>query len=204
MFKTFLLACLLWIPLGAVAQSVPTNTGNCLNEQEAQLVSLVNAYRVANGKPAVDVSLWVTATGQWHAWDLTANNPVGGTCNMHSWSNASSLWVPVCYDGSSGTQMWFKPFQISGGVYAGRGYENAAGSGSAAAALAMWQQSPPHVDVILNRGPSWGSKTWRSVGVGVVGGYSVLWFSDTADPSTMAPCTSGGGGVDQVFANAFE
>ena len=206
MIRNFLLASLLFPAFAAHAQSVPSNTGNCLNAQEADLATLVNNLRLANGLSAVPVSRWVASTAQWHAWDLVANNPMTPSCNAHSWSGARpSQWTAVCYGGGgSAAQMWNKPRQVSGNAYTGNGYENAAGADTAADALWMWQQSAPHLDVILNRG-IWASKTWRGMGVAMYGGYALLWFGDANDSAgSMAPCTGGGVPIDEVFDTRFE
>ena len=192
---------------GASAQGVPVppNTAQCLNADEEELLRLANQYRQQNGLPAIAVSYWLSSVGQWHVWDLVANNPVVGNCNLHSWSGARpALWQAVCYtpDHAQAQQMWQKPTQLSAGTYTGTGYEIAAGSTgslSPAAALALWQNSPGHNQVILNQGP-WANLTWRAIGAGLSNGRAVIWFSDRADPSSMAPCPTNG----VLFANGFE
>lgn len=184
---------------------VPVNTGVCLNSEETQLVQLVNNYRVQNGLQALPASKWLSATGQWHVWDRMANNTVGGACNSHSWSSARpDLWQAMCYtsDHAQAAQMWAKPRQISGGIYTGNGFENTADSGgqqTAAQALSQWQNSPLHNAVILQQG-TWAGITFGGLGVGIVGGYAVLWFGDRVDPSgTMIQCPT-----DYVFYSGFE
>lgn len=190
----------------ACAQTVPANTGNCLNAQEAALVDLVNNYRVQHGKPALPASRWLNTTGQWHVWDRVANNAVGGSCNAHSWSGAMpNLWQPMCYtsDHAQAAQMWAKPRQISGNLYTGNGFENTADSGApmtAAQALTQWQNSPAHNDVILNQN-TWAGVSFHGLGVGVYGNYAVLWFGDGFDPSgTMGPCTTS----DVILSTGFD
>lgn len=205
------LVAALLIALGgpALAQGVPVpgNTGSCLNAEEAELVQAVNAYRVQNGKAALPASYWLSTTGQWHGWDLQANAPVVGNCNLHSWSNAMpNLWQPVCYtpDHLQAAQMWGKPRQISLNVYSGNGYENAAVAGgpmTASVALAAWQQSPAHRDVILQQG-IWAGIGFQGMGVGIVGNYAVLWFGDRADPAGVMPeCLTA---TPTIHANGFE
>ncbi|MBV6413763.1 MAG: CAP domain-containing protein [Xanthomonadales bacterium] len=190
----------------------PSNTGVCLNAEEAALVQQVNAYRQQNGRAALPASWWLSTTGQWHAWDLTVNAPYGGACNLHSWSGARpTLWQAVCYtaDHAQAAQMWAKPRQISQGtppgnpIYTGNGYENAAQAGSqitAAVALALWQASPAHREVILQQGV-WAGINFRGLGVGIVGGHAVLWFGDGVDPSgTMPSCAV----PPSIFATGFE
>lgn len=193
----------------ALAQGVPvpSNTGNCLNTEEAALVQAVNAYRVQNGKAALPASYWLSTTGQWHGWDLQANAPVGGNCNLHSWSAAMpNLWQAVCYtpDHAQAAQMWAKPKQISLNRYTRNGYENAAVAGglmTASIALTAWQNSPAHREVILQQG-AWAGVNFTGLGVGIVGNYAVLWFGDGTDPAgTMPECT---GASPAIYNNGFE
>lgn len=181
----------------------PPNTGNCLNHEEQRLVEIVNAYRVQNGRPALQASKWLSTTGQWHVWDLAENNPITATCNMHSWSGARpDLWQAVCYtpDHAQAVQMWQKPSQISAGRYVGNGYENAVSASTADAALAWWQNSPAHNAVILQQPPVWSNVNFTALGVGLWGGLAVLWFGDGSDPDgLMQECQD-----EEVFANGFE
>lgn len=184
---------------------VPSNTGVCLNSEEAQLVQLVNDYRVQNGLQALPASKWLSSTAQWHVWDRMANNAVGGVCNSHSWSNdRPDLWQAMCYtpDHAQAQQMWAKPFQISHGIYTGNGFENTADTGgtqTAEQALSQWQNSPGHNAVILQQG-QWAGVSFGGLGTGIVGGYATLWFGDRSDPSgTMIQCPT-----ESIFANGFE
>lgn len=188
----------------ALAIPVPDNTGVCLNPNEAELAALVNQYRVANGRAALPVSRWLSTTGQYHAWDLITNNPTSQTCNGHSWSSLPPLgvtWQAVCYtpDHAQAQQMWWKPFQISGGVYIGSGYENFVLAGTPAGALSWWQNSPPHNEVILQLG-QWANVNFQGLGVGFVGSVAYLWFGDGANNGgLMQACPT-----EDVFANGFE
>ncbi len=199
------LAAALAVPMLAAAQGAPGTIGACLNEQEATLAALVNGHRAGNGLPPVPVSRALSTVGQWHVWDLNSNAPAVGACNMHSWSGVRpDLWTAVCYtpDHAQAAGMWNKPREITGNVYGSVGYELSAGGSAgigAAQALALWQGSPGHNTVILNQG-SWAGRTWRAMGVGLSGGYAVLWFGEQSDPlGTIAPC-----GADPIFANGFQ
>jgi hypothetical protein len=205
MFKKLLLILLLISTPVFADFPVPVNTGVCLNSEEAQLVQLVNEYRVQNGLQALPASKWLSSTGQWKVWDRMANNAVGGACNTHSWSNARpDLWQAMCYtpDHAQAAQMWAKPRQISGGIYTGNGFENAAdfgGTMTAAQALSQWQGSPSHNAVILQQG-QWAGVPFGGLGVGILGGFAVLWFGDRVDPSgTMIQCPT-----DNIFYSGFE
>lgn len=201
-----LLLTALLLPVTAAAQFA--NTGDCLNTQEAELADIVNDYRETNGLSRIPVSRSLASVGQWHVWDLHVNNPVGGSCNLHSWSNARpDLWQAMCYtsDHAQAAQMWNKPRQITGNAYHSDGYENSAftsGTMTAALALQLWQNSPGHNDVILNRA-GWSSLTWRAIGVGVSQRHAVLWFGTLSDPlGTMLPC--GAADPNRIFGDGFE
>lgn len=207
--RNLIATLLLALAGSALAQGVPVpaNTGNCLNTEEAALVQAVNAYRVQNGRAALPASYWLSTTGQWHGWDLQANAPVGGNCNLHSWSAAMpNLWQAVCYtpDHAQAAQMWAKPKQISLNRYTRNGYENAAVAGgpmTANIALTAWQNSQAHREVILQQG-AWAGVNFTGLGVGIVGNYAVLWFGDGTDPAgTMPECT---GASPAIYNNGFE
>lgn len=195
-------------PSLASAQAVPPNTADCLNPDEAALAALANQYRQNNGLPAVPVSFSLSSVAQWHVWDLRANAPHQGACNLHSWSNARpAIWQAMCYtaDHAQAAQMWNKPRQVTGNAYASEGYEIAAyatPSISPALALTLWQNSAGHNDVLLNRN-AWAGLTWRAMGVGLFQGYAVIWFGTLNDPlGTMHPCGSTNPG--RVFRDGFE
>jgi len=178
--------------------------GICVSTDDAELLTLVNDYRMANGLDAVDWSRSLITVGQWHAWDAAYNDAIGGSCNLHSWSDARpDLWVGMCYtsDHANAALMWSKPSEITGGIYSGNGYENAAaGYASVAAALEGWKNSQSHNDVILNQG-MWSGFTWRAMGVGAdtVSKIYYLWFGASADPQGEMPLCG-----DLIFSDGFE
>lgn len=193
----------------SAAQAVPPHTATCLNAEEVELARLTNEYRQQQGLPAVSVSFSLSSVAQWHVWDLAANDPVGGACNLHSWSGARpALWQGMCYtsDHAQATQMWSKPRQVTANAYSSDGYEIAAGGSGGltpALALALWQGSSAHRAVILNTS-IWSNFPWRAMGVGLHQGYAVVWFGTQADPlGTMPACTDGVGEL-QVFGHGFE
>lgn len=207
MNKSLLVALFLYTG-SVLSQAIPPNTGVCQTAEEAELVRLVNEYRAANGKPPVVNNMWLSATGQWHAWDLTTNpNVVGGQCNIHSWSNLPPpgvFWQGVCYtaDHAQAEQMWGKPGQISAGLYTGAGFELSTICGctqTANNALLWWRGSPAHNDVILNQGPTWSGILFTGMGVGIKDGYAMLWFGNGSVSGPMPLCST-----DLIFANGFE
>lgn len=185
--------------------SFAAEPGDCLSTEEAALLQAINDYRVTNGHAAVPWSKSLTEVAQWHVWDLETNRPdAPSDCNLHSWSDQGS-WTEVCYtdDHFYAALMWSKPNEITGGVYSANGYENsywASAGATAAGALAAWQASSGHNDVILNLG-DWASRDpWPAMGAGMLAGYAVLWFGDAMDPSgTISVC-----GSEIIFSDGFE
>lgn len=154
----------------------------CLSEEEYKLYQLVMAYRKASGLGTIPLSRSLTYVAQVHVWDLNANMPAVGKCNMHSWSE-NPLWTGCCYtpDHKKAQCMWDKPGELSS--YGGYGYEISFGmSGTtvnASEALSGWQSSSGHNNVILNAG-IW-NQEWKAIGIGLAGGYAVIWFGNEDD-----------------------
>ncbi|MBV1857471.1 MAG: hypothetical protein KUG77_03600 [Nannocystaceae bacterium] len=150
------------------------------------LIDLLNDYRSDSGLAPIPASNSLCTVGDLHVQDLTAEAPhTIGNCNLHSWSDAGS-WSGCCYtpDHATAQCMWDKPRELT--AYPGNGYENAAGGGGSldpAEALDLWKGSPGHNAVMLNEG-IWADRTWNAVGVGISGGYAVLWFGEESDPAS--------------------
>lgn len=149
------------------------------------LIDLLNEYRAENGLGPIPASSSMCTVGDLHVQDLAAEAPhTVGSCNLHSWSDAGA-WSGCCYtpDHAAAQCMWDKPRELTD--YPGNGYENAAGGGGSlgpAEALELWKGSPGHNAVMLNEG-TWANLTWNAVGVGISGGYAVLWFGEESDPT---------------------
>jgi uncharacterized protein YkwD len=144
------------------------------------LADLINDYRVSIKLPRVPISPAMMKVAQAHAHDLDVNRPVKEGCNMHSWSDKGS-WSSCCYDSSKEAArcMWKKPKEIAG--YKGFGYEIAANASGMTPeqALSLWQNSPAHHAVMINK-DQW-KKPWRALGVAVEGDYAVAWFGEEAN-----------------------
>jgi hypothetical protein len=144
------------------------------------LVKLINDYRASIKLPRVAVSKKLTKVAEAHVRDLNVNKPVKEGCNMHSWSDKGK-WTSCCYDSSKAAAkcMWVKPKEIAG--YAGHGYEIAAGASGIepARALKLWQDSPAHHAVMINK-DLW-KKPWGAIGVAIEGDFAVAWFGEQAD-----------------------
>lgn len=158
-----------------------------LSPEEQKLYNLVNEYRAENGLAPIPASKALTTVANRHVLDLEENIDRV----THAWSDA-------VYDSNNPdtfSSMWNAPQRFNTG-YPGNGYENAhGGSGgyiaTAESALNSWKNSPLHNDVILNQG-TWTDNSWNALGVGIYGGYAVLWFGEEVDPTgnpeiTQAP-----------------
>lgn len=149
------------------------------------LIDLLNEYRAESGLAPIPASNSLCAVGDLHVQDLATEAPhASASCNLHSWSDAGA-WSGCCYtaDHAAAQCMWDKPRELT--EYPGNGYENAAGGGGALGpteALDLWKGSPGHNAVMLNEG-TWANLTWNAVGVGISGGYAVLWFGEEPDPT---------------------
>ena len=188
--------------------SLAEKPGTCINSDEAELLQLVDDYRVANDLSTVPWSQSIMTVAQWHAVDaaLNAQQIFVGNCNLHSWSETRpDIWSGGCYTAShaNAAMMWNKPKEITGGIYTAYGFENAAsGYWSVTAALNGWKGSPGHNEVILNKG-IWASYPWRAMGVGVDldKRYYYLWFSTAIDPQGDMPLCSD---ERSIFTSGFE
>lgn len=169
----------------ATDTSTTSNTNTTANSTES-LAEVINQYRVEQGLPAIPISVSLTLVAEAHVADLAHNNPVGGQCNLHSWSNQGN-WTACCYtsDHAQAHCMWDKPREITDGLYQGNGYEISAhnsGRMTAQGALAQWQDSAAHHDVILNRG-IWFDNDWQAIGAAVSDHFAVVWFGTQPDPA---------------------
>lgn len=169
----FLLA--LWSPFFSIAQQ-PTS-------EEKVLYDMIMQYRKENNLSPVAFSKSLTIVAQTHVKDLITNQPNRGGCNLHSWSAIGS-WTACCYtpDHAEAVCMWSKPRELTS--YKGNGYEIACSTTAllitAEIAISTWKKSVGHNEVILNKG-IWKSHEWKAIGIGINGGYAVIWFGKEPD-----------------------
>ena len=139
-----------------------------LSLEEYGLYNLIMAYRASEGLAPIALSQALTTTAGRHAEDTTQNIWAVGLelpkgANMHSWSDA-----PYFADHRDPTVMWEAPERIGTG-FTGNGYEisvTIGDDGTIQQALALWQGSGPHNDVILNQ-DIWTQLTFTAMGVGI-------------------------------------
>lgn len=159
----------------------------CFTQTESQLYRLINEYRTQKGLAAINPSIALSVVARTHAVDQTENFREGSRCNLHSWSSKGK-WSACCYtnDHKKAKCMWDKPRELTN--YQGDGFEISFFStypytspeAFARDILDGWKKSPPHNDMILNKG-IWENVKWQSIGVGVYGEYANVWFGSEED-----------------------
>jgi len=160
----------------------------CLSDEEYRLYELINEYRKEKDLPAIPLSYSLCYVAAAHAWDLQVNQPEGGRCNMHSWSDKGP-WSGCCYteDHKKAECLWTKPSELTD--YDDFGYEIAYYSSKtvdqhidiALAALKGWKDSPGHNHMIINK-YGWKRMKWNAIGIGIYGNYALIWFGEEKDP----------------------
>ncbi len=175
MIKTQLLLTILAVFFFSNCEKEKTNDAGSLSE-------VINAYRVEKGLSEISISTSLTTVAEAHVKDLVENQPNGGNCNLHSWSDNGD-WSACCYtsDHAQAQCMWNKPSELTS--YKGNGYEISAWSGdsiTANQALTMWQGSEGHHNVILNK-DIWANSEWNAIGSAIYKGYAVVWFGKEID-----------------------
>lgn len=184
--KSIILFCLvLCSQIAVFSQTKDT----CVTTEEMKLYNLIMDYRAQNNLPKIPLSRSLSYVAHQHSWDLDVNQPVGGECNMHSWSKKGP-WKACCYtpDHKQAKGMWEKPSELTG--YKHTGYEISCGGSndlSAETALDSWQGSEHHNDVILNKS-IWEKYTWNSIGISIHGKYAVVWFGAEVDEAGEPNC----------------
>ncbi len=158
----------------------------CISRDELLLYRMINDYREDLGLAAIPLSQSLTIVAQTHVKDLEANKPNRKYCNLHSWSSKGQ-WTSCCYtdDHDEAECMWNKPGELT--TYPDVGYEIAFYSNFPddvanlpEASLKAWKMSRGHHTMIINRG-EWDDADWQALGVGISGGYAVVWFGESID-----------------------
>ena len=187
MRKILLIAFMLVLSL-ASAQDL-LNDQACVTDDEYRLYILINEYRAEKGLPEIALSASLCIVAGAHAWDLQINQPDGGNCNMHSWSDQGP-WSACCYteDHEQADCVWAKPEEFTS--YDGFGYEVAYFSSKtvrehddmASSAFDGWKGSPGHNHMLINK-YAWKRMKWNAIGIGMYGNYTVVWLGENKDPA---------------------
>lgn len=166
----------------------PSTTIPPIEPRALDLANAINTYRAQNGLPAIPISRSLSYVAATHVKDLRESPKVGAQCNGHSWTSKGP-WTACCYtaDHAQAKCMWDKPLEVA--KFKATGFEITIGQPGELSgvvldsnkAISMWQGSPLHNEVILNKG-TWQKTTWRSMGAGIVDSHACAWFSDQPDP----------------------
>ena len=148
------------LPAPAAAATKIESTQSSASAQN-DLLTLVNAYRAANGLQAVAPNGPLTGAATWMAADMAARNYIGH----------------VSSDGRSPTQRMASFGYPASSMYTGE--DLGAGYATANAILAGWQASPAHNAVLLN-------PNYNAIGIGLTydpnAAYKWYWAADFGGP----------------------
>lgn len=173
----------------------------CISPEEYQLHQLINDYRKAFALPAIVLSKSLSYVAITHARDLAANFDPDSVCNMHSWSD-KGRWKSICYpsEQSRKNNIRLKAKEIIG--YPGDAYELTYWSNAEIAPrqiLSFWRENKVAGNMLLNQ-DKWLGKTWKAMGIGIEGGYAVLWLGQEVDYEVSTKVC---GSSTQVLNNAL-
>jgi uncharacterized protein YkwD len=153
-------------------------------EDDLALYRAVNAFRASKGLPEIPYSPSLARVARTHVDDILTNAPVGGECNQHSWSTASTAWTGCCYtrDHAQAQCMWDKPKELT--AYTAAGFEVAvAGTNlTPESDVVIWNGSDGHRAVLLNE-DKWAKYTWRALGCAHDRRQAVCWVGAVNDPA---------------------
>jgi len=172
---------------------------DALDAEEYELYNLIMDYRESLGLPDIPLSQGLTVVAGRHVLDTIYNE---GEYSGHSWSDAP--FEPS--DSDTFSAMWGAPDRIATG-YPDYGFEISAGwtvnndittsTITPERALQLWQDSPPHDDVITSSGP-W-TDPWNAIGIGLHQGSAHVWFGFEADPNDGPPILGASGDVAETI-----
>lgn len=155
-----------------------------IDAEEYRLYEMIMEYRASLGLPSIPLSKALTTTASRHVVDTVYNQ---GGYDGHNWSDAP-------YDASNPATypaIWEAPERVGTG-YTDNGFEISTGyigdpfsvpNMTAELALANWQGSAPHNDVITQQGP-W-TQDWQAIGIAIHESVSHVWFGHAPDVSGM-------------------
>lgn len=167
----------------ALAQSKPSIPDNfCITQQEYQLYSLINSYRIRLALDPIPLSKSLCYVAKTHAFDLANYDNPNDKCNMRSWSDKGH-WKAFCFpkDQNRKNDVKEKAKEISN--YPGKAWEITYWEDDIqdmSSVLNFWNEIPYSADMISNTG-KWSSVEWKSIGVGIQDGYILLWLGKMDD-----------------------
>lgn len=154
----------------------------CITEEENKLFNLVNEYRKAMKLAPIPLSKSLSYIAKVHIQDLIRNKPDTNTCSFHSWSDKGE-WTSCCYQKEKNDQkcMQLKPQELTN--YPGKAYEIVYWESKDATpdfAFNQWREIIASRSVLINS-EEWGKFSWNAIGVGIMGGFAVIWLGEEFD-----------------------
>jgi hypothetical protein len=137
---------------------------------------------VANELPELALSVSLSFVATTHVADLVNNHPDTSICNLNSWSDKGE-WTPCCHNEyvPRSECILGKPKELTS--YRGEGHELAywePGVVNPDSLVAFWASIGETDDFLLNEN-KWSKYKWRSIGVGILKGYAVIWVGELTD-----------------------
>ena len=175
----------------AQADKIPDDF--CISQKEYYLFQLINKYRGDLALDPIPLSNSLSFVAQKHAADLAANYPFEEGCNMHSWSDKGD-WKPFCFPADQNRKNDIKDKAKELTDYVGKAWELTYWDNidvSAEEVLSFWNSIPATASMLSNT-DKWSDVNWNSIGIGMNGGYVLVWLGKKEDlePHTII-CETG-------------
>ncbi|MEA3479932.1 MAG: SPOR domain-containing protein [Bacteroidota bacterium] len=143
---------------------------------------MINQYRKDNGLPELALSVSLSFVATAHVADLVNNHPDTGICNLNSWSDQGN-WISCCHNSyvPKSDCILNKPRELT--EYRGEGHELAYWEPMLVipdSVMHFWASIRESSDFLLNK-DKWSKYKWRSLGVGMLKGYAVIWVGELTD-----------------------
>lgn len=173
----------------------------CISQEELKLYNLVNDFRQSVSLPPIPISKSLSKVAKLHIADLIHNKPDTSTCSFHSWSNKGN-WQDCCFTKESKDKLCMqnKPTELTN--YPGKGYEVVyweSREASAQKAMDQWKETCAAISIIQNT-KEWQNINWKAIGVGIDGGFAVIWLGEESDPETTVKVCGGQLEISQPVA----
>jgi len=154
----------------------------CISKTEYRLYELINKHRVDNGLSPLTLSISLSYVATTHVADLVTNHPDTSVCNLNSWSDKGD-WTPCCHNNYVPKSQCIleKPRELTN--YRGEGHELAywePAQVNTDSLIAFWSSIEETNDFLLNEN-RWSKYKWRTIGVGMLEGYAVIWVGELTD-----------------------
>jgi hypothetical protein len=170
----------------------------CISQEEYKLYNLVNEYRKAVNLSSIPLSKSLSIVAKTHISDLIQNKPDTNMCSFHSWSNKGN-WKACCFQRESKDKlcMQLKPKELTN--YPGNAYEVVyweSREANAEKAIDQWKETSAAQSVLTNF-KDWEKYSWNAIGVGIEGGFAIIWLGEEPDPENEIKIC----GIETIIVN---